>query len=117
MMPSMAAMPNSATKPIAADTLNGVPVRNSAKMPPISAIGITLAASSVSTSEPKLMNSRMQISSRLSGTTIARRCRASCRLAEFADPFQPIAGRQRHLLGDLAAGPPAPRCPDRARAR
>ena len=48
MMPSMAAIPNRATKPIAAETLNGVPVRNSAKMPPIRAIGMTLAASSVS---------------------------------------------------------------------
>ena len=62
MMPSMAAMPNSATKPIAAETLNGVPVKNSAKMPPISAIGMTLAASSVSTSEQKLRYSSMQIS-------------------------------------------------------
>ena len=53
MMPSMAAMPNKATKPIAADTLKGVPVMNSEKIPPISAIGMTLAASSVSMAEEK----------------------------------------------------------------
>ena len=56
MMPSITEMPNRAMKPIAAETLNGVPVTNSAKMPPISAIGMTLAASSVSVSEEKLTN-------------------------------------------------------------
>ena len=40
---------------MAADTLNGVPVTNKATMPPISAIGITLTASSMSISDPKLM--------------------------------------------------------------
>ncbi len=50
----MVEMPNSAMKPIAAETENGVPVRTRAKMPPISAIGITLKVSSVSVSEAKL---------------------------------------------------------------
>jgi hypothetical protein len=44
MMPSMAAMPNSATKPMAAETENGVPVSARANIPPINAIGITLAS-------------------------------------------------------------------------
>ncbi len=78
MIPSIAAIPNSATKPIAADTLNAVPVTNSASTPPISAIGITLAASAMSTRDPKFVYSRMQISSRAIGTTTARRSSASC---------------------------------------
>ena len=56
-MPSMAAMPNRATKPIAAETLNGVPVRASAKTP-IRAIGMTLAANSSIDSEQKSRYSR-----------------------------------------------------------
>ncbi len=52
-MPSMAAMPNNATNPMADDTLNGVPVTHRAKMPPSSAMGITLAASSASRRLPK----------------------------------------------------------------
>ena len=55
MMPSIAAMPNKATKPIAAETLKAVPVITRAKMPPTRVMGITLAASSVSVSVPKLM--------------------------------------------------------------
>ena len=55
MMPSMAAIPNRATKPIAAETLNAVPVSSSAKIPPISAIGMTLAASNASRNDAKFM--------------------------------------------------------------
>ena len=80
MMPSIAAMPNSATKPIAADTLNGVPVKYSVKMPPISAIGMTLAASSISAIEPKFTNSSRQITPMLIGTTTSSRASASSRL-------------------------------------
>ena len=54
MMLSITEIPNKAIKPIAAETLNGVPVTNSAKMPPISAIGMTLSASSVSAMDEKL---------------------------------------------------------------
>ena len=54
MMPSMTAMPNSPTKPIAADTLNGVPVTASAKTPPVKAIGSARAASDISMSDRKL---------------------------------------------------------------
>ena len=91
MMPSIAAMPNSATKPIAAETLNGVPVTNSAKMPPISAIGITLAASSVSLSEPKLRYSSRQISSEAERHHDRQPLQRVLQVAEFADPFEPVA--------------------------
>ena len=77
MIPFMAEMPNSATKPIAADTLNGAPVRNRAKMPPIRAIGMALAASSMSLTEPKFRSSSMQISAKLSGTATESRPMAS----------------------------------------
>ena len=53
-MPFMAAMPNRATKPMAAEMLNGMSARNRPKMPPVSAIGMALPAISVSVSEPKL---------------------------------------------------------------
>ena len=53
MMPFMAAMPNRATKPMAAEMLNDMPAKNSPSTPPISAIGMALPASSVSRSEPK----------------------------------------------------------------
>src|SRR2546423_1361688 len=80
MMPSMTATPNSATKPIAADTLNGMPDISSPRTPPKIAIGITLMASSVSTMEPKLNHRSTAISVRLIGTTIESRWIASCRL-------------------------------------
>src|SRR6476619_438769 len=80
MMPSITAMPNSAIKPIAADTLKAVPVTSSPSTPPKIAIGITLMASSVSTIDPKLKNSSTAISARLIGTTIDNRLIASCRL-------------------------------------
>jgi hypothetical protein len=54
MMPFMAAMPNRATKPMAAEMLNGMSARNRPKMPPVSAIGMALPAINVSVSEPKL---------------------------------------------------------------
>ncbi len=79
-MPSIAAMPNSATKPIAEETLNAVPVTHSANMPPTSAIGITLAASSASRRLPKFRYSSSTISAIDSGTTTLRRAMASCRL-------------------------------------
>jgi len=80
MMPSITAMPNSAMKPIAPDTLKGMPVISSPSTPPKIAIGITLIASSVSTIEPKLKNSSTAISARLIGTTTDSRLMASCRL-------------------------------------
>ena len=79
-MPSITAIPNSAMKPIAADTLKGMPVTSSPSTPPKIAIGITLMASSVSIIEPKLNHSSVAISVRLIGTTIDSRLMASCRL-------------------------------------
>ncbi len=76
----MAAMPNSATKPMAEDTLKAVPVTHRAKMPPSSAMGITLAASSASRELPKFRYSSSTISAIDSGTTTLRREMASCRL-------------------------------------
>ena len=101
-MPSMTEMPNSAMKPIAAETLKGMLIRNSAKIPPTTAIGMTLIANSVSGTEPKLIHSSSAISARLSGTTILRPRDRVLQIAELADPFEPRARRQRHLLGDLA---------------
>ena len=54
MMPFMAAMPNRATKPMAAEMLNDMSASQRPRMPPISAIGMALPAISVSTREPKL---------------------------------------------------------------
>ena len=80
MMPSITEMPNSAMNPIAAETLNGICIRNSAKIPPTTAIGMTLMVNSVSGTEPKLIQSSNAISARLSGTTTLSRAIASCRL-------------------------------------
>ncbi len=55
MMPFMAAMPNRATKPIAAEMLNDMSQSHRPMMPPTNAMGMALPASSVSVSEPKLM--------------------------------------------------------------
>ena len=49
-------------------------------MPPMTAIGMTLMASIVSSTEPKLIHSSSAISPRLIGTTIFRRAIASWRL-------------------------------------
>ena len=83
-MPSITAMPNSAMKPIAADTLNGIPEIRSPSTPPKIAIGITLIASSVSIIEPKLNHNRIAISASEIGTTTDSRLMASCKL-----PYSP----------------------------
>src|ERR1700730_4754927 len=127
IIPFIAEMPNSATKPIAADTLNGIPVRTRANIPPTKAIGMALAASIVSVIEPKFKNSSMQMSARLSGTATASRSIASCssrnppthsargpaghrarepvdpllQFAELPDPFETWSGGQRHLFSHL----------------
>lgn len=60
--------------------LNGVPVMNRVNSPPRTAIGITLAASAMSRTEPKLKNSSNRIRPMLSGTTTLRRSIAFWRL-------------------------------------
>ena len=101
-MPSMAAMPNKATKPIAEETLNGVPVIHSAKMPPISAIGITLAASSASrkAAEIQVQQQHDQRDRQRHGHAQARD--GLLQIAEFADPLEAVAARQLHLGFDGA---------------
>src|SRR5260221_81167 len=96
MIPSITEIPKRPIKPIAAETLNGVPVKLRAKIPPISAIGITLIASSVSTNEEKFAKSNRTIRSTLSGTTTARRPIASC-----SSPNSPTHSR-RVPAGDVA---------------
>ena len=56
-------------KPIAAETLNGMPVTVRPKMPPATAMGITLMASSVSVSELKFIQRSAPINSSVIGTT------------------------------------------------
>jgi hypothetical protein len=53
-MPSITAMPNKATKPIAEEMLKAVPVNASASTPPMIAIGIAEKASRLSRIDPKL---------------------------------------------------------------
>ena len=100
-MPSMAAMPNSATKPIAAETLNGVPVRNSAKMPPIIAIGMTLAASSMSVTDAEVDVQQQADQHDAERHDDGEPLQRFLQIAELADPFQAVAAGQLHLLGHL----------------
>src|SRR5215510_15284488 len=69
MMPSIADIPNSAMKPIAAETLNGMSAMKRPNTPPRTAIGITLIASSVSGTEPKLTHSSSAMRPSVIGTT------------------------------------------------
>ncbi len=78
MMPFITEMPNRPMKPIAAETLIGVPVSDRAKMPPTMAMGMTLSASRVSVIEAKLRNSRKPIRATLTGTATSSRLMASC---------------------------------------
>ena len=77
MMPFITDMPNKAMNPMAAETLNGTPVRQRPMMPPMTAIGITLMASSVSPKEPKLIHNNSAISPSVTGTTICNLAIAS----------------------------------------
>src|SRR2546425_7682138 len=62
------AWPNSAMKPMAADTLNGMPVSKSAKIPPISANGTFIRMSSASLTDLKASNNSRKIRNTLAGT-------------------------------------------------
>src|ERR1700730_13383199 len=81
MMPSITEMPNSAMNPIAAETLNGIPVSSNPTIPPNTAIGITLMVKTVSTTDPKFDR---QIPLRLFAVDIsrARHQLYRCHLAE-----------------------------------
>ena len=115
-MPSITAMPNSAMKPIAADTLNGMPEINSPSTPPKIAIGITLMASSVSTIEPKLKHSSTADQREADRHHDRQPLDGVLQIAEFADPFDPRSRRQLHLGCDLAPALPGSRCRGRGRA-
>ncbi|MCY1229487.1 hypothetical protein D9M72_418510 [compost metagenome] len=70
------AWPNSAIKPIAADTDSGMPVRNSANTPPISANGMFEMISVALLNDLNALNSSRKITSTDSGTTIDSRAMA-----------------------------------------
>ena len=93
----MAAMPNKATKPMAEETLNAVPVTHRAKMPPSIAIGMTLAANNASRKPPKFKynNRHDQCDRQRHGH--AQAAHRVLQVAELADPFQMIAAGQHHL--------------------
>ncbi len=91
MMPSITAMPNNAMKPIAADTLKGMPLSNRPSTPPNTAIGITLMASSVSTIEPKLNHSNIADQREADRHHDGEATYGVLQVAEFADPLQPRA--------------------------
>ena len=100
-MPSITAMPNSAMKPIAAETLNGMPVIKRPSTPPKIAIGITLMANSVSTIEPKLKNSSTRDQREADRDHDREPLDGVLQIAELADPFDARARRQLDLGSDL----------------
>ena len=101
MMPSIAAIPNSATKPIAAETLNAVPVITKCKDTAHQGHGDHAGGEQRVGERAEIDVKQKPISRIESGTIRARRWIASCELAELAHPFQAVAGRQLHLLRDL----------------
>jgi hypothetical protein len=98
----MTAIPNNAIKPIAAETLNGVPVSKSAKTPPIIAMGMTAMPRRVSVKEAKLTYSNVPISRIVRGDNHPEALDRVLEVAEFADPFQAIACAQRDFLCNLS---------------
>ena len=79
--PLSTATPDSAMKPTAAETENGMPRSQSATMPPDSASGTALKTSSASRAEPSAANSIRKIITKQAGTTMVRRCRAEARFS------------------------------------
>ena len=79
--PLSTATPDSAMKPTAAETENGMPRSQSATMPPDSASGTALNTSSASRAEPSAANRIRKIITKQAGTTIVRRCRAEARFS------------------------------------
>ena len=79
--PLSTATPDSAMKPTAAETENGMPRSQSATIPPDSASGTALKTSSASRAEPSAANRIRKIIAKQAGTTMARRCRAEVRFS------------------------------------
>ena len=94
-------MPNSAIKPIAADTLNGIAVTNSASTPPIIAMGMTLMASKVSDNRAEIDPEQQRDHDETERHDDLEAADGILQVAEFADPFHSQSGRQRHLGRDL----------------
>ena len=116
-MPFMAAIPNRAMKPIAAEMLNGVPVTASANIPPISAIGYHAHGD-----ERIFHRFEVQIQKQADKKNADRHHDFEARdgvlqIAELANPFKVISAWQHHLAGSRAFAPRRPRCQGRARAR
>src|SRR3982074_2610087 len=97
MMPSITAIPNKAINPIAADTLNGVPVTKSAKTPPIMAMGITATPRRVSVVDVQKHADKED--SHRHDNPQALDC--ILEVAKLASPLQAVACRQLDLFSDL----------------
>ena len=76
--PLRTAAPNSAMKPIAAETLSGMPVSSSANTPPTSANGTLSRISAACCADWKAWNSSTKIRKMLSGTISRSRAIARC---------------------------------------
>jgi hypothetical protein len=62
-------MPDSAMKPTAADTENGMPRAHNASTPPVSASGTALNTSAASRAEPSVLIKSRKINTKQAGTT------------------------------------------------
>ncbi len=93
MMPFIAAMPKRATKPIAAEMLNAMPVEDAGpKIPPISAIGIDARGQQgVDATMPKLTYSSEEKQRERDEHGEASLSMALWKFAKVARPFQPVA--------------------------
>ena len=99
--PFSTATPDSAMKPTAAETENGMPRNQSATMPPDSASGTALKTSSASRPEPSAANRIKNIIAKHAGTTMVSRCRAEVEVFELTAPGEPVSRRKFYALGDL----------------
>ncbi|KAG1358412.1 hypothetical protein G6F61_014484 [Rhizopus arrhizus] len=81
--PCKVATPETAMKPTAADTENGMPRSSSARMPPTSANGTQLNTRMASLPLRRAMNSSLPISRNTTGTAVASRFSARCRFSNW----------------------------------
>ena len=104
MMPFITDTPNKAMNPMAAETLNGTPVR-------------TETNDAADDSHRNNAHGEQRIAQRTKINPQQQRNQPECnwhydfqsrdcvlKIAELANPFQPRARRQRNLLGDLSLG-------------
>ena len=95
MMPSMVAMPNSATKPIAAETLNGRAGQIEREDAADQRHRNDAGGQQTSISEPKLKYSSSADQQQAQRHDDRQPLQRVLQIAELADPFQPVAARQR----------------------